>query len=740
MSLLSLSAASQDAVRRAPNVLVVLIDDAGYGQSGTFGGLVPTPTLDRLAERGLRYTRFHVAAMCSPTRAALLTGRNPHAVGMGAITNWSNDSPGYTASIPKSAAMVSEVLRQNGYATAAIGKWHLIPDSETTLSGPFDHWPTHQGFDYYYGFIGAEVDQWHPELTEGTAPVEMASPPGRRDDYTLNENLADKAIRWIQMEKGLTPDKPFFMYYAPGATHAPLQAPKKWIDSFRGQFDMGWDLYREIVLERQKRLGVVPQDTVLTPRPEGLPAWDSLTADQKRVYARLMEVFAGFMAQSDHEIGRVVDAIRDTGQLDNTLILYIAGDNGASFEGNLTGTTNSMAQINGVPETAGEMLARLDDLGGPHTTPFYPAGWAWAGNTPFQWGKRVGSHLGGTRDPLVISWPERIKDHGGIRAQFHNVTDIVPTVLEAASVPPPAEVNGTRQQAIDGLSMMSTFASPRAPETRTTQYFEMLGNRAIYRDGWIAAARSGVLPWVYTEKSDLDSQPWELYDLTRDYSEANDLASRNPERVKELQSLFLEEARRNNVLPLDGRVAGRQHVNPGTHFIFYPGARRLYDALAPSFVNRSMTMKAELDMPVVGGDGVLAAVGGEAGGFSFFVNERRLTFTYNYFKRTVTTVASEHRLPAGPVTAELRFDYDGGGRGKGGTVSLYVNGVPEGRGALPQTVPAAFSFEEPFDVGEDSASAVGDYQSPFPFSGTLRRLIIDLGPKESGTPKPEPSR
>ena len=385
----------------APNVLIILIDDAGYGQSGTFGGLVPTPAMDTLAASGLRYTRFHVAAMCSPTRAALLTGRNPHTVGMGAITNWSNDFPGYMGSIPKTAALMSEVLRLNGYATAAIGKWHLIPDEETTLSGPFDHWPTRQGFDYYYGFIGAEVDQWYPELTEGTTPVEMRPPPGRRADYTLNENLADKATRWIRMEKGLTPDKPFFMYFAPGATHAPLQAPKQWIDRFHGQFDMGWDRYREIVLERQKKLGVVPQDTVLTPRPEGLPAWDSLTPDQRKVYARQMEVFAGFLAQTDHEIGRVVESIRETGQLDNTLIFYIAGDNGASLEGNLTGATNSMAQVNGVPETVSEMLARLDDLGGPHTTPFYPAGWAWAGNTPFQGGKRVGAQLGGTPAPLV---------------------------------------------------------------------------------------------------------------------------------------------------------------------------------------------------------------------------------------------------------------------------------------------------------------------------------------------------
>ena len=485
----------------APNVLLILLDDAGYGQTATFGGLIPTPTLDTLASRGLRYTRFHVTALCSPTRAALLTGRNNHAVGMGTIVNWANNYPGYNGSIPKSAAFVSEILRENGYATASFGKWHLIPDAETTLAGPYDHWPTHQGFDYFYGFIGAETDQWHPELTEGTHPQEMKIPPGRENDYTLNEDLADHARAWILQQTALAPDRPLFMYYATGATHAPLQAPRAWIDRFKGKFDMGWDKYREETLARQKQLGVVPADTVLTPRPAELPAWDSLSPDQKKVAARLMEVFAGYMAQADFEIGRVIETLRQTGRLDNTLIVYIAGDNGASLEGNLTGTDNIMEQINGLPSSASEILKHLDTIGSSGTNPHYPAGWAWAGNTPFQWGKRIGSHLGGTRDPMVVSWPGHILDPGGVRSQYQHVIDVMPTILQAAGVPVPNSVDGVAQQRLDGVSFAPTFKNAKAPG-RNTQYFEMHGNRAIYNDGWIAAQRSGLLPWAYALEKD----------------------------------------------------------------------------------------------------------------------------------------------------------------------------------------------------------------------------------------------
>ena len=713
----------------APNVLLVLLDDQGYGQSGTFGGLVPTPTLDRLAAGGLRYTRFHVTALCSPTRAALLTGRNHHAVGMGVITNWSTDYPGYNSSIPKSAALISEVLRDNGYATAALGKWHLIPEREASLAGPFDHWPTKQGFDYYYGFLNGETNQWRPELTLGTQPIEMVAPPGREQDYTLNEDLADKAIAWIKSEKSLAPDRPFFVYYAPGASHAPLQAPKAWIDKFKGQFDMGWDRYREIVLERQKMLGVVPADTKLTPRPASIPAWDSLTPDQKKVSARLMEVYAGFTAQSDHELGRVIDTIAAIGQLDNTLIIYIAGDNGASLEGGLYGTTNAMAQVNGIQESTADMLAKLDELGGPHTNPHYPVGWAWAGNAPFQWGKRIASHLGGTRDPMVVYWPGRIKDAGGIRYQFEDVTDIAPTILEAAGLPEPVEVNGVKQQHVDGISMLSTFASASAPGQRTSQYFEMMGNRAIYNDGWMASARSGMLPWLYgVAPESMMQQPWELYHLSDDYSEANDLATKYPDKLKQLQALFDTEAKRNQVYPLDPRTGGRQPRPTSSHFTYYAGTGHLYVSLTPAYENHSHTISAYIDIPKQGANGVLLADGAESGGFSLFLKDGKPSYTYNYFQRQITTIISPAALPPGPAKIVLKFTYDGGGTGKGAVATLLVNDRPVGEARIPQTVPMAFSFEDTFDIGEDSASPVGNYQGPFPFTGVIQRIDFDILP------------
>jgi len=714
----------------APNVLLILIDDAGYGQCGTFGGLIPTPTLDSVAANGLRYDRFHVTALCSPTRAALLTGRNNHAVGMGTITNLATDYPGYTGSIPKTAAMLPQILQLNGYATAAFGKWHLIPESEDKVSGPFNHWPTHQGFDTYYGFLNGETDQWHPELTSGIKPVEMQAPPGRKADFTLNEDLANHAIHWINQEKSLSPEKPFFVYFAPGATHAPIEAPKQWIDRFRGQFDMGWDRYREIVFERQKKLGVIPADAKLTPRPKEIPAWDSLTPDQKKVEARLMEVFAGFMAQTDFEIGRIISAIRDTGQLDNTLILFIAGDNGASLEGGLNGTANSMAAINGLPESTADMLKILDELGGPTTTPHYPVGWAWAGNTPFQWGKRIASHLGGTRDPLVISWPKQIHDHGALRHQFEDVTDIAPTVLEAAHIPIPTTVNGVKQQRIDGMSFLSTFTSADVPSRRTTQYFEMLGNRAMYHDGWMAASRSGLLPWVYTNQPPPDptKQPWELYFLDKDYSEADDVARDNPAKVAELQKLFDAEATRNNVYPLDPRFGGRQARPEGKHFTYYTNTGHLYLSLTPAYENHSHTITAYVDVPQRGADGVLMADGGEGGGFSLYIKDGRPAYTYNYFKRRITKIVDPNPLPPGRSKITLQFTYEGGGVGKAADVTLEVNDQRVAKAHLPETVPFAFSFEETFDIGEDSASAVGDYESPFPFTGTIDHINLDIAP------------
>jgi arylsulfatase A-like enzyme len=721
----------------APNVVVVLLDDAGYGQTTTFGGLIPTPTLDRLAAEGLRFTRFHVAALCSPTRAALLTGRNTHAVGMGTITNWANEFPGYTGSIPKSAAFLSEVLRANGYATASIGKWHLIPDPETTHAGPFDHWPTRQGFDYFYGFIGAETDQWNPELTEGTAPVRMSPPAGRESDYTLNEDLANHARAWVLQQKGLAPDRPVFMYLAPGATHAPLQAPRRWIEPFKGKFDMGWDEYRRTVFERQKRLGVVPADAVLTPRPAELPAWDTLGADQKRVAARLMEAFAGFMAQADYEIGRVVDVFREIGQLDNTLVVYIAGDNGASLEGNLTGTDNLMEQVNGIQPAPADLLRHLDDIGGPNSNPHYPAGWAWAGNTPFQWGKRIGSHLGGTRDPMVVSWPARIKDPGATRWQYLHVIDLFPTILEAARVPQPRSVNGVGQQAVDGISFLDALSDGSAPEHRTQQYFEMHGNRAMYSGGWVAARRTGLLPWAYTAGTNEAPPGWELYDLAHDYSEARDLASARPDKLEELTRLFDREAAKNQVYPIDPRVNGRAHSSPPppggrAFYTFYPGVTHLYDALAPVTRNRTHTFTAYLDIPADGAAGVLVAEGGTAAGYSLYVKDGRPGYTYNYFRREVTTITAAERLPPGRSVIGLHFAYLGPGAGGPADVALTVNGTKVGEARLTRTVPRAYSYEETFDVGEDTASPVGPYAAPFRFSGTLQRLEVRSEPPPGG--------
>ena len=708
------------------NVLVILLDDAGYGQTSTFGGLIPTPTLDALAASGLRFTRFHVTALCSPTRAALLTGRNNHAVGMGTITNWSTDAPGYNASIPKSAAFMSEILRQNGYATASIGKWHLIPDPETTFAGPFDRWPTRQGFEYFYGFLGGETDQWHPELVENTVPARMMPPAGREHDYTLTEDLATHARAWLLRQKSLAPDRPVFMYFAPGAVHAPLQAPKQWIDRFKGKFDMGWDAYRQLVFARQKALGVIPAGADLTPRPPEIPAWESLDPDRQRVAARLMEVFAGFMAQTDHEIARVIDTFRQVGQLENTLIVFVAGDNGASLEGGLDGTANIMEKVNGIDTPVADLLKDLDALGGPTTNPHYPVGWAWAGNTPFQWGKRIASHLGGTRDPMVVSWPGHIADPGGTRAQYGHVIDLFPTILEAAGVAPPRTVDGVAQQVVDGISLLDALSTPSAPDRHVRQYYEMHGNRSMYDRGWIAAQRAGSLPWTMGARG----QPsWELYDLSRDYSEAHDLARTQPQKLEQLQKAFDEAAAANKVFPLDPRFAERTHPNPPppggrAFYTFYPGSTHLFDATAPATRNRSHAITAYIDVPAGGADGVLVADGGLSSGYALYVKDGRAAYTYNYFRRDVTTVSSADRLPSGKARIDLQFVYDGGGVGKGATVTLSVNGREAGHARLARTVPIVYSYDETFDVGEDTATAVGPYAAPFPFAGTIDRIEI----------------
>ena len=723
------------APQGAPNVLIILIDDCGFGQWGTFGGQVPTPNLDRLARLGLRYTRFHTTALSSPTRAALLTGRNHHSVGSGVITEIADGYPGYTSRIPKSAAYISEILRQNGYGTAWFGKDHNVPDWETSVSGPYDRWPSLEGFDHFYGFVGGEANQWAPALYRDNHRIEMKIPKGRGGHYTLNDALADETIKYIYQEKSVTPDRPFFIYYAPGATHAPHQAPKEWIDKFRGQFDQGWDKYREQTYLRQFKLGVIPPGTKLTPRPKEIPAYDSLTPDQRRVAARLMEAFAGYTAQTDYEIGRIIDALEQVGQLHNTLIFCIIGDNGASMEGTLYGTYNEMAALGGIPQDPAFILKHLDDIGGPNAYNHFPVGWAWAMNTPFQWGKQIASHLGGTRNPLVIVWPDRIKDKGGIRTQFHHVIDVAPTILQAATLPEPTEVNGVRQKPMEGVSMMYSFDSPKARSPHREQYFEMFGNRAIYKDGWIACARHGRLPWT-TGTYDFSKDKWELYYLPTDFSEDHNLAAKYPEKLKELQKLFWVKAKKYQVLPLDDRLAER--VDPTmrpsliagwTKFTYYPGFEQVPEGSAPPTQNRSHMITANVDIPKGGADGVLVADGGVVGGYALYIKDGRPTYEYNFITQTHYKLTSSEVLHPGPNIIRMEFHYDGGGLGKGGTVTLFVNGRKAGELRVNRTAWGRFSADETFDIGLDSGSPVGaGYTSPYKFTGQIKKVVIDTQP------------
>ncbi len=723
----------------APNVLVILIDDVGYGAWSTFGGQIPTPNLDSLAKMGLRYTRFHTTALSSPTRAALLTGRNHHSVGTGVITEMGTGYPGYTGQIPKSAAMVSEILRQNGYSTMFIGKNHNVPDWETSISGPFDRWPGLQGFDHFYGFVAAETNQWAPALYRDNQRVEMETPKGKEGRYTLNDSLADETIKFIYQEKSITPDRPFFIYFAPGATHAPHHVPKEWMDKFKGQFDQGWDKYREETYQRQLKLGVIPPDTKLTPRPKEIPTYDSLTPDQKRIAARLMEAFAAFTAQTDYEIGRILDALEQTGQMDNTLVMCMIGDNGASMEGTLYGAFNELAPIGGFPEDTAFLLQHLDEIGGPKAYNHYPVGWAWAMNTPLQWGKQVASHFGGTRNPLVVSWPDRIKDKGGIRSQFHHVIDVVPTILAAAGIPEPTEVNGVRQKPIEGVSMVYSFDKADADGMRKVQYFELLGNRGIYKDGWMASVRHGRLPWVTgrgTTKS-FDEDVWEVYDLRKDFSQYDDVAAKYPEKLKELQDAFWIEAEKYQVLPLDDRLAERMNpanrpslVEGRTAFTYFAGARLPDSTAAPSTQNRSHTIAAYLDIPKGGAEGVLVAAGGITGGFSLYVKDGQPVYEYNLVSQQRTTITGEEKLAPGHNVVRVEFLYDGGGLGKGATVSLFVNDKKVGQGRMNVTQwVGKYSGDETFDIGQDSGTPVCEgYSAPYRFTGTIKKVVIDSQP------------
>ncbi len=715
----------------APNVLIVLIDDMGFGQSGAFGGPIKMPTVERLANDGLRYNHFHTTALCSPTRAALLSGRNHHVNNMGSITETATAFPGQTGQRPNSVAPVAEMLRLNGYSTAAFGKSHETAAWEVSPSGPTDRWPTRSGFDKFYGFIAGETNQWAPLLYDGMNVVEHSKDP----NYHFMTDMTDQAIKWMQYQKSLTPDKPFFMYFAPGATHAPHHVPKSWIAKYKGKFDQGWDKLREETLARQKRLGVVPAETKLAPKPAGIKDWAALNADEKKLFARQMEVFAGFGEYADTEIGRLIQAVRDTGEIDNTLIIYIVGDNGASAEGGMVGLFNEYTYFNGHHETVQDILKHYDELGGPTTYPHYAAGWAVAGDTPFTWTKQVASGYGGTRNGMVIHWPKGIKAKGEVRSQWHHVIDIAPTILEAAGLPEPKSVNGTVQKPIEGVSLAYTFADPKAPSRHTTQYFEIFGNRAIYHDGWLAGTVHRAA-WEFKVRRPLEEDIWELYDTRTDFSLANDLAAQNPGKLKELQDLFLKEAVKYSVLPLDDRLqerfvaslVGRPDLMAGrTSLTVYPGMTGMSENVFIDVKNKSHTITAEVEIPPRGPNGVLVAQGGRFGGWSLYVKDGKPTYTYNWLGLQRYTVAAKQPLPPGKAIIRFEFAYDGGGLGKGGTGTLLANGKKVATGRIEKTQFAVFSVDDAADVGVDEGTPVSEaYKVPFKFTGKIAKVTIEL--------------
>lgn len=716
----------------APNILLILTDDVGFGATSPFGGPIPTKTFERLAQSGLRYTRFHTTALCSPTRAALLSGRNHHSASTGVVMELGTGYPGYNSVMSKSAGSFAEVLRQNGYSTAWYGKNHNVPDWQTSQAGPYDLWPTGLGFEYFYGFICGDTNQWAPALVENIKPVE---PPLDYPDYHLDRDLADHAIARIRMLRAVAPHKPWLQYYATGTAHAPHHAPKEWIAKFKGQFDQGWDKLREETFARQKQMGIVPQDAKLTPRHPEIPAWDSLDADHKKVFAHMMEVYAAALAHADHQMGRILDAIEDMGELDNTLVVYIQGDNGASGEGTPQGLLSEIALLNGVPEDFSEVLRRMDELGGPTTFNHYPVGWAHAMDTPFQWTKQIASHFGGTRNGLVISWPARIKDRGGIRTQFHHVIDIAPTILEAVGVEAPAILNGVPQKPIEGVSMVYSFDDDTASSPHRTQYFEMLGNRAIYNDGWIAATTPAGAPWISLgRKANVLDYKWELYNVDEDFTQAVNLAEKEPAKLREMQDLFWIEAAKYNVLPLDNSAGERFDVSlrPSlTHgrsvFTYYAGQTRIPEGAAPDLKNKSFKIAADVDIPSGGAEGVIATQGGRFNGWGLYLLSGKPVFHYNLGGVQRTTIAARDALPPGRHVVMVDFQYEGGGIGKGANVVLIVDEKPVEEGRIARTIPVRVSIDETLDIGEDTGTPVcDDYAVPFRFTGDLRRVVIGL--------------
>jgi arylsulfatase len=720
----------------APNVLIVLLDDVGFGASSAFGGPVRTPNAERLGASGLKFNRFHTTALCSPTRQALLTGRNHHTVGMGGITEIATSAPGYNSIRPNTCAPLAETLKLNGYSTAQFGKCHEVPVWETSPMGPFHAWPTGSGFEYFYGFIGGEAHQYYPAIYEGTIPVEPEKTP--EEGYHFMTDMTDKAIKWVRQQKALMPDKPFFAYFAPGATHAPHHVTPEWADKYKGEFDDGWDALRERTFARQKELGVIPADAELTPRHKEIPAWEEMPEDLKPVLRRQMEIYAGFLEFTDHHVGRLLDTIEDLGVLENTLVYYIIGDNGASAEGTLNGTYNEMINFNGAAalETPEFMIERLDDFGGPDSYNHYAVGWAHAMCAPYQWTKQVASHWGGTRNGTIVSWPKGIASSGEVRSQFAHVIDVAPTVLEAAGLPQPTFVNGVQQVPIEGVSMVYAFDDAGAAERHTTQYFEMFCNRGIYHQGWTAVTRHRT-PWeLVAQPPALEDDVWELYDTSTDWTQCDDLAKANPGKLAELQRLFLIEATKYNVLPLDDRgieralpdIAGRPTLVKGDRQLLYGGMGRLSESSIVNIKNKSHAVTAEIVIPEGGAQGVIVAQGGSIGGWSLYLKSGKPRYCYNLLGLQRFYVDGDKKVPEGTHQVRMEFDYAGPGLGKGGDVTLYLDGVKAGEGKVAATAPMIYSADDTCDVGRENGALVAeDYPIPNTFTGEVNWVEIDVG-------------
>lgn len=718
-----------NAPKQAPNVVVVLIDDMGYGATNTFGGPIEMPTIDRLAANGLKYTRFHTTSLCAPTRMALLTGYNHHSNNMGSITETATTFPGMTGVRPQTITPLAEVLRQNGYNTGQFGKSHEVPPWELSVSGPQDRWPAHSGFEKFYGFLGGETNQWAPLVYDGVAQVDIPEDP----NYHFTTDMTNQAISWMKFQKALTPDKPFFMYYAPGATHAPHHAPKEWIEKNKGKFDMGWDLLRQQTLDRQKKLGIVPPNTKLAPKPSDIKDWDKLSADEKKLFTRQMEVYAGFAQHTDYEIGRLVDSLEEMGILENTIIIYIAGDNGTSSEGQMNGMFSEMTYFNQVPETIEGMLQHYDEWGSASTYPHFAAGWAVALDSPFAWTKQMAADFGGTRNGMVVHWPKGIKSKGEIRSQFSHVIDVAPTIYELSGIPAPKMVNGIEQDPIEGISMAYTFAEPKAKERHTVQYFEMFGNRAIYKDGWMARVLHRA-PWQFKPYNTLQNDVWELYNVDEDFSLSNNVASKNAKKLKELQDLFMVEAEKYHVLPIDDRLMERTNaklvgrptvMGDRTTVTYGEGMKGMGVDIFIDLRNTSYTITADVEVDA-NGNGVIVCQGGRFGGLSLYLKEGKPMFAYNYLGLESYYVSATQKLAPGKYTLVYDFKYDGGGAGKGGLGTIYVNGNKVASAQLPKTQPGIFSVDDLADIGLDEGTQVADYGGSHKFNGKIQKVYVEV--------------